>query len=299
MLRRPDGLPVALCNNCYLWYVSGLPLTDEIHQLYQGYWNSFRPKDLSDDYAAKIVSATDPYQDDVRLNRLAALAGGIEGKRLLEIGCGCGELLACARTRGATVFGNEISKEACDFVKEKLHIPVLQGEISEIDIINEFGKMDMIVMSDLFEHLIDPLATFRSALNILNTDGLLLIVTPNGGAAADTVESGTNWVGFRVDLEHLQYASTRTISALANRHRCEIEHLETYGYPVLDGIDVLPVPTVFKPSITHIIKVQLKKSQFLRSVARAIGAMRSSGSPQPDPSCGTYILFTILRKVAS
>jgi 2-polyprenyl-3-methyl-5-hydroxy-6-metoxy-1,4-benzoquinol methylase len=111
LLRRRDRLPVAFCNNCYLWYVSSLPPTEEIHQLYQGYWNSFRPKDLSDYYATKVMPATASYRHDVRLNRLAALAGGIEGKRLLEIGCGRGELLGphpAGRDRGiaADVPGN-------------------------------------------------------------------------------------------------------------------------------------------------------------------------------------------------
>ena len=47
-------------------------------------------------------------------------------------------------------------------------------------------------------------------------------------------------MGFRVDLEHLQYFSPRTIQVLAGTWGLHIEHLETTGYPGLQGIDKLP-----------------------------------------------------------
>ncbi len=151
----------------------------------------------------------------------------MEGKRLLDVGCGCGEFLAGARIRGASVFGNDISTEACAFVKDKLGIPVLQGPLSGPAFIEKFGQMDMIVMSDLIEHPVDPLSTFDSALKILKPGGLLLMHTPHGGAASD-LRSAHEWIGFRVDLEHLQYLSTGTISVLASRYDCRIEHLENF-----------------------------------------------------------------------
>jgi 2-polyprenyl-3-methyl-5-hydroxy-6-metoxy-1,4-benzoquinol methylase len=303
LLQRPDGLPISFCNDCYLWYVSSLPPVEEIHQLYQGYWFSFRPRDLSASYATSLLSDVESSKRDMRLNRLAALAGGLEGKRLLEIGCGCGELLTRARMRGASVFGNDISRESCEFVQEKLHIPVLKGEIHQETLQNEFRNMDIIVMSDLIEHLTDPLTTLHSALNILNPGGLLLIVTPNGGAASDDVESAAKWVGFRVDLEHLQYVSARTILVLANRNYCGIEHLEIYGYPALEGIDVFPAQeheAAANRSLKENIKGELKKSKWLRSIVQAVRANRN---PAPDrrndPSCGTYHLLTIIRTRAS
>src|SRR5207248_4919773 len=85
LLQRPDGLPISFCDKCFLWYVSSLPPIEEIRGLYQGYWYSFRPRDLSDAYATTLLSDIDSAKRDRRLNRLAALAGGLEGKRLLEI----------------------------------------------------------------------------------------------------------------------------------------------------------------------------------------------------------------------
>ena len=239
----------------------------------------------------------------MRLARLAVLAGGLKGRRLLEIGCGCGEFLVAARHRGASVFGNDISEEACTFVTERLHIPVFHGILvnSGSAFTDKFGQMDIVVMSDLIEHAVEPLTIFESALSVLRPGGLMLILTPNGGAAADETDTAMRWVGFRVDLEHLQYFSTGTISTLANKYHCKIEHLETLGYPVLDGIDRLPVLRApARSSWKSNLRSQLKKVMIARELVFAARSVRSAfvARNQQDARCGSYRLFTILRKVA-
>jgi 2-polyprenyl-3-methyl-5-hydroxy-6-metoxy-1,4-benzoquinol methylase len=307
LLLRPDRLPVAHCADCHLWYVSRLPPADEILKFYQGYWFSFRPKDLSQRYATSLLSGKDPLRGDIRLNRLSVLAGGLEGRRLLEVGCGAGELLVAAKHRGATVFANDVSNEACTFVGEQLGIPVFQGELSDSRFTHQFGQMDIIVMSDLIEHPVEPIATLEAALNILRPGGLLLLLTPNGSAAGDNVHSATRWVGFRVDLEHLQYLSTGTISVLAGRYYCQIEHLETLGYPGLDGIDRPPALVgSANRSLKGTIKSQLKKSKIAVKLVLALRAAVATGKEAGelpgavglphDPRCGDYHLVTVLRK---
>jgi len=297
LLRRPDRLPITFCANCQLWYVAAIPPSEEIQKLYQGYWFLFRPKDLSHSYATRILSDENLLRDDIRLNCLSALAQGLKGKRLLEIGCGCGEFLIGAKHRGASVFGNDISQEACSFVKKHLGIPVFQGQLSDSAFIHEFGRMDIVVMSDLIEHPVEPLNTFESALSVLQLGGLLLILTPNGGQASDDLQCAKEWVGFRVDLEHLQYLSSATIAVIANRYNCRIEHLETLGYPALEGIDHIPVTTNTKASLKSIIKAQLKKYKLVRNLVQAVRSI-SNAMPE-DPRLGTYYLFTILRKINS
>ena len=300
-LLRPDRLPIAYCGSCGLWYVCSLPPLPEITKLYQGYWFSFRPKDLSAASAAALLSDRDSMKDDVRLNRLSALSGSLTGKRLLDIGCGCGEFLVGALHRGASVFGNDVSAESCAFVRELLHIPVFEGPLSPVAFQHELGKMDIVVMSDLIEHPVDPLATFESALAVLNPDGLLLILTPNGGAAVGGLHSASQWVGFRVDLEHLQYLSAKTVATLAAQFHCDIEHLETLGYPGLCGIDRLPTGSfVADRSMKGLIKSRLKKSDQARKLVRRIRkvarAMRPFRTIPEDPRRGTYHLLAVIRK---
>jgi hypothetical protein len=65
---------------------------------------------------------------------------------------------------------------------------------------------------------------------------------PVGGAAGTDLASGREWVGYRVDLEHLQYLSPPAIVLLARELGLTVEHLETTGSPGLAGIDREPKP---------------------------------------------------------
>jgi SAM-dependent methyltransferase len=293
VLLRPDRLPVAYCDACALWYVSAIPPVEEVDKLYQGYWFSFRPKELSSAYAARLEADEGLLEDDPRLNRLATISRGLKGRSLLEIGCGCGELLVAARRRGASVFGNDISGEACSFVEKLLRIPVFGGPLAGPAFVDRFGQMEIVVMSDLIEHPVEPLATFQSAWDVLRPGGLLLILTPNGGDAIPDrqhARSATGWIGFRKDLEHLQYLSSGTISLLSRIYGCRIEHFETFGFPALDGIGRLP-GTPLGDSLKNALKVQLRKSRLARKLVRASRVFGGA-----DPRRGSYILMTILRK---
>lgn len=276
--RRPDQLPVAYCDACAVWYVSELPPPAEIDKLYQEYWQSFRPKDLSPVYAKLLKSNPRLMNGDLRLERLAALTGGLLGKRVLEIGCGCGEFLVAARNRGAAVFGNDISAEACSFVRDRLQINVFEGPFKPAEFRRTWGEMDIIVMSDLIEHPAEPLELLEAALETLRLGGLLLILTPNGGAAS------REWVGFRVDLEHLQYLSMEAMSVTAEKLGCQVELLETFGHPDLKGLDR---PRKTSPRI----RARFHPVTIIKGLRQRLRAARA-----PDPRAGNYHLLAILRK---
>ena len=260
--------------------------------MYQGYWFNFRPADMSDSYARALLVDRELMADDLRLNRLSVLSGGLSNRSFLDIGCGCGELLVGAQHRGATVVASEISREACTFVRERLHIPVAEGPFSPSGFVATYGRMDIVTMSDLIEHLSDPLSMLQSALEVLKPAGLLMILTPNGGAAGGREETAQPWVGFRVDLEHLQYFSAKTVQQVSLRLGCCIEELETFGYPGLDGID--RVPTVPTPSVRRFVRQQLKKITVARRLVRYVRRARMRLTV--DERRGSYRLLAILRK---
>ena len=85
-------------------------------------------------------------------------------------------------------------------------------------------------MRDYIEHPVDPLIEIQTAVNILRPGGLLLLHTPNGGEAGINIERAKKWVGFRVDLEHLQYLSPHTVNWISKMYKLKIERLETSGF---------------------------------------------------------------------
>lgn len=292
LLRRPDGLPLSFCPQCALWYVCGIPSEEEIHALYQGYWFNYRPKQLDDEGARRLLKqAANTLRLDLRIQRLTALLGTFKNKLILEVGAGAGEFLLAARQAGAEVIGNDISAESCEFLSAVLGIAVIPGELTE----NSWQSRppDLIVMNDLIEHPIRPLELLHRAIALLEKGGRLLIWTPNGGGAGEDSATAASWVGFRVDLEHLQYFSPRTIQILAGRLGLSIDHLETTGYPALAGIEDRP-----SEKIGYVSAIARGLKKFARErtpwVRMCLHSVRELRRPRTH---GNYHLFAILRKI--
>jgi 2-polyprenyl-3-methyl-5-hydroxy-6-metoxy-1,4-benzoquinol methylase len=292
VLRRPDGLPVAYCAICALWYVSSRPRPERLESFYQDYWGAFRPA-RRDAWTARFMlwAARGNARADLRVNRLAAILGTLHGKRVVDVGCGMGGFLLSMQALGAQPLGVEISREAREFARQHLGLPVY-ADLSQC--LAQTGPVDAIVLNDLVEHLADPVELLGSAAAALRPGGVLAIWTPNGGAAGASLASASEWVGFRVDLEHLQYFSPRTILLLAGKLGLTVEHIETTGFPRLAGIGR-------ESKLPSWIRTRLKEAGIavsLSSVGPAAKALWRSLTPRSDTqerTTGTYHLFAVLK----
>ena len=296
VLMRSDRLPVAFCKTCGCWYVAELPSIKDIQKQYDGYWHIHNPTDLSEKMVPQMLeNARKASQTDWQFNTLSKLLGGISGKRILDVGCGCGQFILTARSAGADVVGCDISPEACNFVKTRLGITVHNSNLQKC--LSSIGNVDAVVMRDLIEHPVEPLMDIQAAYNILKQGGLLLLLTPNGGEAGSQVETGKKWVGFSVDLEHLQYLSSQTINWLSKTFGWRIERLECFGFPCLEGIDQFP--NKMRRNTNYAMLKEIAKllpgARQTNHVLQAIKAGLTRG--HQDLRLGSYHLFAILRKV--
>ena len=86
-----------------------------------------------------------------------------EGKRVLDLGCGTGELLDMLRP--ANGIGVDISQAVISRAKARSiqHLTFIHGDVENLEEISEIdGAFDVIVMSDTIGSLDDCLETFRS-----------------------------------------------------------------------------------------------------------------------------------------
>lgn len=240
-----------------------------------------------------IENAKNYRKSEWQLQTLSGILGGLRGKRILEVGCGLCRFLLSARAEDAEVIGCDLCPEACEFSQKRLGINVycstLEGCSSSI------GLFDAVVMRDLIEHPIEPLAVIRAAHAVLKPGGVLLLHTPNGEEAGTKIETAKKWVGFRVDLEHLQYLSPRTINWLSHELDLGIERLGSFAFPGLKGIDELP-----KRGAKNMDRARdiAKRIPYMRTMVKALRAVKTevNGGHQ-DPRLGSYHLFAVLRKL--
>ena len=294
VLIRPDKLPVAFCNSCGCWYVVRLPSASDIRRVYDGYYYTHRPTDLSGKGVSRMLeNARAASETDWQLQTLSKLLGGLGGKRILDVGCGLGNFLLMARAAGADVVGCDLSPEACEFANNRLGITVRQSDLSSC--MTSVGDVDAVVMRDLIEHPVEPLIDIQAACTVLKPGGLLLLHTPNGGEAGTDVETVKKWAGFRVDLEHLQYVSPRTVNWLSRKLDMRIERLDAFGFPGLKGIGKLPKR---RSRTADSARDVVKRIPFMCTMVRTLQAVKVEvNGGHPDPRLGSYHLFAVLRKM--
>lgn len=294
VLRRPDDLPVAYCSICAVWYVARIPRPEKLGHFYQDYWKAFRPARLDASTARFMTRAArrNSARSDFRINRLAAILGTLRAKRVVDVGCGLGGFLLSLQAAGAEPIGIEISQEARDFVRQHFGMPVYE-DLAECQA--EIGSIDAIVLNDLVEHPAAPADLLERAITALRPGGVLSIWTPNGGAAGTDLASARDWVGFRVDLEHLQYVSPRSAVLLAHRLCLSVEHLETTGFPCLNGIEREPkLPSRWDTFLKR-TRTTISLSP-IGPLARAIRRISLESEAERQRTTGNYHLFVVLRK---
>jgi 2-polyprenyl-3-methyl-5-hydroxy-6-metoxy-1,4-benzoquinol methylase len=97
--------------------------------------------------------------------------------RLLDVGCGTGELLRCARQLGFAAEGVELSPALAAQVEAEVGCRVQCGFLTEVDLPSQ--RFDVVTLLDLLEHVEEPLEVLVRARELLRPGGVLLLLTPN------------------------------------------------------------------------------------------------------------------------
>lgn len=262
-----------VCAACELYYVSPAPSDTELGAFYTHYADRHRRR-------APTRAELDglDLSRDVRLQELRS-ACELRSAEVLDVGCGHGAFLHTLSRLGARVQGVDLDSEAVAHARNEFGVDVLLGRIEDLPEQN----FDVIILNDVLEHPLDPAGLFTSCTTRLADGGHIAIWTPNG----DSRFPGR--VQFRVDLEHMQYFTVRSIAALAARNALDIVHLETLGVPAIGAFE--PTPRTVGAIASRIRRGLVSRAR--RTVQCLRPTELSWGSPERD---GDYSLFTILRK---
>lgn len=252
--RLNDAYPVWHCSQCASQFLHPQPDDEVLAAIYDADYF------LGGDTEEARQKRMQMKQDTARLflEQLQAYRGQ-NGGRLLEIGCGQGELLIAAEKMGYDVFGTEFSEHAAEIARDRLQNGEVQvGDITSLAL--PAGSFDVIINVDVIEHTRDPQAFTAAIRRLLKPGGVLMIVT----ISLDTWTArllGQNWMEFKT--EHLTYFSDGALSSLLARHdfgeiklqpaykilnpKYILDHFERYQVPLLTpllrlGYRLLPSP---------------------------------------------------------
>ena len=139
--------------------------------------------------------------------------------------------------------------------------------------------MDIVCAFQLIEHLENPGNLLAQISESLVDDGRLLLALPNGG---ECEQVGASWLGFRVDLEHFNYFSIKTLSRLLAQFGLFVEQYW------LDS----------QPGISRNATQKRGPGLIVRLVKRIAQRLSTSSAISPSWQQGTFVLTVLARKVS-
>jgi len=133
-----------------------------------------------DNFASQFDSKMNMYDTNKRVHIIFDKLLGeedLEGKSLLDAGCGTGWFSKKANERRAVVTSMDIGEKLLKQVKLKCKTTRIVGSV--LDIPFEDSTFDYVISSEVIEHTPDPLYAINEFHRVLKPGGLLVVTTPN------------------------------------------------------------------------------------------------------------------------
>lgn len=174
---------------------------------------------------------------EVRLKNILELFKNVKGLSILDVGCSYGYLGAKLKKRGAKVTGIDISKRAINRARRILdNAKVVDLNSEKIPFKN--ATFDMIVASEVIEHLFFPNSFLKELHRILKKGGILIITTPNllyWGNRLNFLLGKFKYTQEGIfDESHIHFFTYKTL----------IEELKTNKFKIVSEKHVYPGPKV-------------------------------------------------------
>jgi 2-polyprenyl-6-hydroxyphenyl methylase/3-demethylubiquinone-9 3-methyltransferase len=119
----------------------------------------------------------------LRLAHIERLAGGLEGKRALDVGCGGGILAEAMASRGARVLGIDLADKPVKVAMihaAETSSPVDYRVVSAEALAGEMpGAFDVVTCMEMLEHVPDPPSTVRACARLARPGGHVFFSTIN------------------------------------------------------------------------------------------------------------------------
>ena len=122
----------------------------------------------------------------LRLAHIEQLAGGLSGKRIVDVGCGGGILAEAMAAKGATVMGIDLADKPLKVAmlhRMETGSNVDYRLVSAEDLAAELpGAFDMVTCMEMLEHVPDPPAIVDACAKLVKPGGLVFFSTINRNA---------------------------------------------------------------------------------------------------------------------
>jgi 2-polyprenyl-3-methyl-5-hydroxy-6-metoxy-1,4-benzoquinol methylase len=164
------------------------------------------------------------------------LVGQLESvKSICDLGCGNGHIAGRLASRGYDVTGIDASRSGIEIARRRYPgVTFVEGMIDrELPGGTKLEKFDLVISSDVIEHLYRPADLLELASSLVKPGGHLLIGTPYHGYLKNLVLAVTgkmdNHFSVHHDGGHIKFFSVKTLCELVSNHSFGDPRFEFYG----------------------------------------------------------------------
>jgi SAM-dependent methyltransferase len=200
------------------------------------------------------------------LNDIARHAGKSAG-RIIDIGCGRGELLCAARQLGLRATGVETSVEFAQCARSRYGVEVDNCSLEEAGYAS--GSFDIAILGAVIEHLYKPRDTLNEIWRVLRPGGILWLDAPNECSLFSRVANlylltkGRDWtchLSPTFPPYHVQGFGPRSLVYL----------LKSTGFQLID-LRIFPSATLRGAQTTALVRLEFHAQRMVRAIERTIG----------------------------
>lgn len=221
---------IATCERCGIVQLTPQPTTAELERYYAADYRGGGKL-----YGADVANpATFPRDNLFYYNRGQSITEKVapfvkrEAPSILDVGTGYGHVLYALGERfpGSSRLAIEFSDAAVDHLRSigiDVQVAPVEAVLGSLD-----REFDLITMSHVLEHLLDPVPVLQVLRSRLRQDGVLYIEVPNIRPEMLTRYPDHAWAP-RYDEPHVTFFSSETLTALLERAGLEVIFCDTAG----------------------------------------------------------------------
>ncbi|HEV2395170.1 MAG TPA: class I SAM-dependent methyltransferase [Verrucomicrobiae bacterium] len=150
-----------------------------------------------------------------------------EGSTLLDYGCGDGWFLEKCKQRNVFLIGFEKARTLSENISKRLDIPIYSDPER---LISDFqGKVDILTMHFVLEHLTDVANAFGHVQKLLRPGGTFFFTIPNINSWEARL-FGKKWHGLDAP-RHISFANPDCIKTLARKYGMKCTEVRSIPFP--------------------------------------------------------------------
>jgi len=207
---------ISRCPRCNLEQTVPKPSAAALTQLYESYYNFGGEKGTRYTRFREWFLLSPLYQAWLSIDGDISFHQCKGHGRLLDVGCNEGRGLQIYKAHGYSAEGLEFNTEAANVARAK-GFQIHAGDLSDFQPTSPY---DVVILSNVLEHALDPGAMIRDIRKILSPKGQLWISCPNNRSWLRHL-FGRFWINWHVPF-HIVHFSRHTLTALMKKNGFEV-----------------------------------------------------------------------------